>query len=202
MDSTLDERELAARTIYNSLQIPPWILTAVLCLITLSLYLYQRKHPRFSPPRSKFSLNLNSTAILIGLLGIVAWYLSAQTGRNFGFGIAVPSANVVQYLVTGQQRYFNWSSLFVIGILIRAMIIAKIRGELQLTFPPDSQTVFKRLIGGILMAIRASLAGGCTVTNSLVATAYFSWQGWLATVMIIIGLWISSAIFKPTQCKI
>lgn len=132
----------------------------------------------------------------------MAWYLSAQTGRNFGFGIAVPSANVVQYLVTGQQRYFNWSSLFVIGILIRAMIIAKIRGELQLTFPPDSQTVFKRLIGGILMAIRASLAGGCTVTNSLVATAYFSWQGWLATVMIIIGLWISSAIFKPTQCKI
>ena len=52
------------------------------------------------------------------------------------------------------------------------------------------------------MGIGASLAGGCTMTNSLVATAYFSAQGWIATAMILIGVWLSTFIFKTTQCRI
>ncbi|OBU11229.1 YeeE/YedE family protein [Morganella psychrotolerans] len=193
-----------ADTIYKTLNISPWFLVAVLIIITVGLLIYQHRHPRYSPPSSgKFKrLPLNLTAVLIGILGIIAWYFSAESGRNFGFGISVPSANVIQYLVTGQQRYFNWGMLFVIGIFAGSMISAKIRGEFTLTLPPDGKTVVKRLTGGIVMGIGATLAGGCTVTNSLVATAYFSWQGWISTLTIMAGVWITSYFIRPSQCRI
>jgi len=191
-------------TIYSTFNISPWSLIAVLVLITTLLLCYQRKHPRYSPPaEGKFKrIPLNVVAILIGLLGIVAWVASAMNGRNFGFGISVPSANVIQYFVTGQQRYFNWGSVFVAGILIGSMISARIRGEFSLTLPLDGITAVKRLVGGFFLGIGATLAGGCTVTNSLVATAYFSWQGWISTFAIMVGVWFVSYFVKTTQCKI
>ncbi|MCS3430103.1 YeeE/YedE family protein [Klebsiella sp. BIGb0407] len=191
-------------TIYGTFNISPWALIAVFVVVTALLLFYQHRHPRYTPPaEGKFKrIPLNIVAILIGLLGIVAWVVSAHYGRNFGFGISVPSANVIQYLVTGQQRYFNWGSVFVVGILIGSMISAKIRGEFALTIPPDGITAVKRLVGGVFLGIGATLAGGCTVTNSLVATAYFSWQGWISTFAIMIGVWFVSYFVKNTQCKI
>ncbi|EQA12837.1 hypothetical protein HPSSW140_1067, partial [Glaesserella parasuis SW140] len=56
----------------------------------------------------------------------------------------------------------------------------------------------QRMLGGFLMGIGASFAGGCTITNSLVSTAYFSWQGWLATLMIMLGCWTATYFVKPT----
>ena len=191
-------------TIDKTLNISPWYLVAILIIVTIGLLIYQHRHPRYSPPPlGKYKqLPLNLTAVFIGILGIIAWYLSAESGRNFGFGISVPSANVVQYLVTGQQRYLNWGTLFVIGILAGSMISAKLRGEFALTLPPDGKTVVKRLMGGVVMGIGATLAGGCTVTNSLVATAYFSWQGWISTFMVMAGVWLTSYFIRPTQCRI
>lgn len=191
-------------TIYRTFNISPWLLVALLVLVTALLLFYQYKHPRYSPAaEGRFKrIPLNIVAILIGLLGIIAWVVSAINGRNFGFGISVPSANVIQYFVTGQQRYFNWGSVFVTGILIGSTISAKIRGEFALTLPPDGITAVKRLVGGVLLGIGATLAGGCTVTNSLVATAYFSWQGWISTFAIMVGVWFVSYFVKTTQCKI
>ena len=191
-------------TIYSTLNISPWILITVLVLITALLLFYQHKHPHYTPPaEGKFKrIPLNVVAILIGLLGIIAWVVSAMNGRNFGFGISIPSANVIQYFFTGQQRDFNWGSVFVAGILIGSMISARIRGEFVLTLPPEGITAVKRLVGGIFLGIGATLAGGCTVTNSLVATAYFSWQGWISTFTIMMGVWFVSYFVKTTQCKI
>ena len=191
-------------TIYSTFAISPWLLIAVLVLIIIFLLYFQHKHPRYTPPpEGKFKrIPLNIVACLIGVLGIIAWVVSAENGRNFGFGISVPSANVIQYFVTGQQRYFNWGSVFVVGILIGSMISAKIRGEFELKLPPDGKTAVKRLIGGVFLGIGATLAGGCTVTNSLVATAYFSWQGWISTFAIMIGVWLASYFIKTAQCKI
>lgn len=191
-------------TIDSTLGISPWILIAVLLVLTALLLWYQHKHPRYIPPaEGRYKrIPLNVTAVLIGVLGIVAWLVSASYGRNFGFGISVPSANVIQYLVTGQQRYFNWGSVFVVGILIGSACSAKVRGEFALTVPPDGITAVKRLLGGVFLGLGATLAGGCTVTNSLVATAYFSWQGWISTFAIMIGVWSFSYFVKTAQCKL
>lgn len=175
--------------IYLTFGISPWVFVAFLVLITLVLIKKTIRSDNAS------SLTPFITGTFIGLLGIVAWYFSAQAGRNYGFGIAVPSANVVQYLVTGQQRYLNWGSLFVLGIIVGSFLSAKLAGNFTLRVP-EPQDFLRRIIGGVLMGIGAALAGGCTVTNALVATAYFSWQGWLATLMIFIGSWIANLVFK------
>lgn len=198
--------------IHLTLGISPWILVALVVLITAGLFYYQAKNPRYQPPAETTQAvvfprlfakhwNIYVTATLIGLLGVLAWVLSSETGRNFGFGISVPSANVVQYWVTGQQRYLNWGTLFVLGILLGSLISAKLSGELAWRLP-EPKAILQRIAGGILMGIGAALAGGCTITNSLVATAYFSWQGWLATFTILLGCYVATKCVPPTQCRI
>ena len=198
--------------IHATLGISPWILVAILLALTAFFVRYQITHLRYQPPVEPTQAvafpqifakrwNIYLVASLIGVLSVVAWLLSAQTGRNFSFGIAVPSGNVIQYLVTGQQRYLNWGSLFVMGILLGSFISAKLSGEFEIRVP-EPKAILQRMGGGVLMGIGSALAGGCTITNSLVATAYFSWQGWLATLMIMMGCWVATYFIKPTQCRI
>lgn len=41
-----------------------------------------------------------STAVIIGVLGVVAWPLSAATGRNSGLGITTPTSDTLRFLLT------------------------------------------------------------------------------------------------------
>lgn len=65
----------------------------------------KRWHPFFS-------------AVLIGLIALAAWPLSVATGREFGLGITGPSANIMQFLVTGDGKFINWGVFLVLGIFI------------------------------------------------------------------------------------
>lgn len=206
------EKPTEIDNIHTTFGISPWALVTSLLILTACMLVYQLKHLRYLPPLEPTQAvifpqlfakrwNIYITAVLLGLLSIVAWYFSQLTGRNFSFGIAVPSANVLQYLVTGQYRYLNWGMLFVLGIPLGSFISAKLSGEFALRVP-EAKAVKQRIIGGFLMGIGAALAGGCTVTNSLVATAYFSWQGWLATFTMMFGCWVATYFIKPTQCRI
>lgn len=201
-----------ADNIHRTFAISPWVLVGILLFLTFALLVYERKHPRFSPPPPPTQAVIFPqlfakpwhpffTATLLGLLSIVAWLLSAQTGRNFSLGISVPSANVVQYFVIGQQRYLNWGTYLVLGIPLGAFVAAKLSSEFKWRMP-EPNTVWQRIVGGIVMGLGAALAGGCTITNSLVATAYFSWQGWLATLMILLGSGVAVRFLKPTECRL
>ncbi|AAU37749.1 YeeE/YedE family protein [[Mannheimia] succiniciproducens] len=198
--------------IYNTFNLSPWILVTVLVLITVVMIVYHIKHPRYQFPQEPTTALIPhriftkhwhpfTAAVWIGLLGVLAWLVSEQYGRSYGYGVAVPTANVVQYIVIGQQRYLNWGSYFVLGILLGSFIAAKLSGEFEIRLP-EPKAILQRMLGGVIMGIGASLAGGCTITNALVSTAYFSWQGWLATLMIMIGCWLTSVLVKPTQCRI
>lgn len=48
------------------------------------------------------------TAVLVALIAILAWPLSSLSGRNYGLGITTPSANLVQYLSTGDVQFVDW----------------------------------------------------------------------------------------------
>lgn len=152
-------------------------------------------------PWYKKALHPYIAGALIGVLGVIAWPLSAATGRNDGLGITTPTAHVVSYVTTGDPKFINWGTLLVIGLFIGAFIAAKASGEFRVRVP-DATTTVRAIIGGIGMGVGAALAGGCTVGNGMVQTSLFSYQGWVALGFIALGVYVGTKVWlKPSAAK-
>ena len=117
--------------------------------------------------------------------------MSESTGRMGGLGITTPSANLVNYLISGDLKFIDWGVLLVLGIFIGSYIAAKGSKEFRWRLP-DIKTIRNSALGGIFMGFGASVAGGCSIGNGLVETATMSWQGWIALASMIIGVWFMS----------
>jgi uncharacterized membrane protein YedE/YeeE len=203
----------AKTTIYQTLGFSPWIFIGLLVLVTGYLAwntLKKEKNiyvPQLTPQRKGLAHVLFEkrwhpfvTGILVGLIALVAWPLSLATGRVGGLGITTPSANLMLFLVTGNTTVFNWPVFLVLGILIGAFIAAKLSGEFKFRVP-DAATMVRSLSGGVLMGVGASLAGGCSIGNGLVASAYLSWQGWVSIPAMVFGTWVAAylTIIRPSR---
>ncbi|WP_165164482.1 YeeE/YedE thiosulfate transporter family protein [Corynebacterium qintianiae] len=149
-------------------------------------------------PWYKKALHPYTAGALIGLLGVIAWPLSAATGRNDGLGITTPTAHTVSYVTTADPKFLNWGTLLVLGLLVGAFIAAKASGEFRVRVP-DATTTVRSIVGGVGMGVGAALAGGCTVGNGMVQTSLFSYQGWVALGFIAFGVYVGSKIWlKPS----
>lgn len=187
-------------TLHESLGISPWWLVAALVLGVGALTVHHLRadaaRPRMAtlPPRRTGLARLLferpwhafATAVIIGLIATAAWPLSAATGRNAGLGITTPSANLASWVITGDVTLLDWGVFLVLGILIGAFIAAKGSGEFRIRVP-DSTTIVRSVVGGTLMGVGASLAGGCTIGNAMVNTAQFSYQGWVSFAFMVLG---------------
>ncbi|HLQ73083.1 MAG TPA: YeeE/YedE family protein [Bacillota bacterium] len=154
-------------------------------------FLFEKRwHPFFS-------------ALLIGFVAMLAWPLSAATGRVFGLGITAPSANILQFLVLGDMSFINWGVFLVLGIMGGSYVAAKGSREFRFRMP-DSKTAIRNFLGGNLMGVGASLAGGCSIGNGLVNTAMMTWQGWTALLFMILGTWTASyfVLIRPRKKKL
>lgn len=196
----------------ETLHVNTWILIAVLVLVVAAvLTKYARrpkvKIPQLKPKKSGLAHILFEkrwspfvTAILVGLIAAIAWPISEATGRMFGLGVTVPTANILQYAVTGDNQFLNWGMFLVLGLFIGSFIAAKASGEFRWRVP-NAKTMVTSSAGGVLMGVGASLAGGCSIGNGLVMTAMMTWQGWIALVFMILGVWVASyfVFVRPTK---
>ncbi|MFV9998266.1 MAG: YeeE/YedE thiosulfate transporter family protein [Arsenophonus endosymbiont of Dermacentor nuttalli] len=131
------------------------------------------------------------TAILVGIIVLLAWPASLSAGLIGGLGISGPSAQLFSLAVDGNLKFFDWSGYLLIGLLLGSFIAAK--GSQEFRFRnPGLTTMVNSFIGGLLMEIGSGLAGGCMLGNTFINTAWFSWQGWVFIPCIIIGSWIVS----------
>lgn len=199
-------------TIPELLGVSPWWFAIALSVLTFFLVRHFRAQDAKRPKAARLSnqpvwkrpLNLYTAGALIGLIGVIAWPLSAVTGRNSGLGITTPTANTLQYSVTGDTGYIDWGVLLVLGLFVGAFIAAKSTGEFRIRIP-DATTAVRSVGGGLLMGVGATLAGGCTVGNGMVQTSLFSFQGWVALLFIAVGIavgakfWLKPASAKPAK---
>ena len=140
-----------------------------------------------------------TTGAIVGVLGVIAWPLSAATGRNDGLGITTPSSDLVRFVTTGDATRINWGALLVLGILIGSYLAAKLSGEFRVRVPSGTQSV-RSVAGGVLMGVGAAWAGGCTVGNGMVQTSLFSYQGWVALLFIALGVGFAAKLWlKPAE---
>ncbi|UNK19439.1 YeeE/YedE family protein [Paenibacillus sp. N3/727] len=181
-----------------------WPFIAILTVITVWLVVKQLRKskvviPAMPPKRRGLNHLLFEkrwhpffTAALVGGIALIAWPLSEATGRMSGLGITTPSANLLQYLVTGDSsKYINWGVFLVLGIFAGSFLAAK--GSREFRFrAPDAKTAISSFSGGLLMGFGASWAGGCSIGNGLVMTAMMTWQGWVSLVFMILGTWTAS----------
>ncbi|MBO1032339.1 YeeE/YedE family protein [Tessaracoccus sp. SD287] len=197
-------------TIHGALGISPWLLVGLLALIVGWAVWKQVSGRRtavatLKPRRAGLAGLLFgrpwgplATAVVVGVIAALAYPLSNATGRNAGLGITTPSANIVQFLTTGDGQYIDWGVLFVLGLIPGSYIAAKASGEFRLR-TPDVNTTLRSIGGGSLMGIGASIAGGCTIGNSLVQTSLFGVQGWTAFLFTFLGVGFAARFFVQTH---
>jgi len=195
-----------ATTIHETLGVSSWFLVAALVAGVLYLVHHHLSRPTLKlatlPPRRSGLAHLLfektwgafPTAVVIGVIAILAWPLSTATGREAGLGITTPSANAVSFLVTGDTELVDWGVLLVVGILLGSFVAAKGSREFRIRVP-DATTTVRSIVGGVGMGVGAALAGGCTIGNAMVATAQFSYQGWLSFGFMLLGTGIATKIF-------
>ena len=197
-------------TIPAALGVSPWIFAIALAVLTgvLTRHYLRREANAAKPtrlsnrPTWKRPLHVYTAAVLVGLLGVIAWPLSAATGRNDGLGITSPSANLTKFLTTGATDKVDWGVMLVLGLLVGSFIAARATGEFRVRVP-DATTTVRSIGGGVLMGVGAALAGGCTVGNGMVQTSLFSFQGWIALLFIALGvaaatkIWLKPATARP-----
>ena len=185
--------------------IPNWVWVIALTLITLFFVVktLRKPKPKIAVPKLKqkytglrhllFEKRYHPfvAAIGVGLVALLAWPLSEMTGRLHGLGSTTPSANISQFLVTGDLKLIDWGVMLVLGIFIGSYIAARGSREFKWRLP-DKKTIRNSVIGGVCMGFGASVAGGCSIGNGLVETAMFSWKGWVALASMILGTWFMS----------
>lgn len=187
-------------TVHELLGVSPWLLVGLLVAGTAAAAWHHlrkdaaRPKPVQLPARRRGLARILferpwhafAAAIVIGLLGVLAFPLSWATGRESGLGITTPSADIVAFLVTGDVELVDWGVMLVLGILLGSFVAAKGSGEFRVRVP-DAQTVLRSTGGGLLMGVGAAIAGGCTIGNAMVGSATFTLQGWTAFAAMLLG---------------
>ncbi|WP_273838974.1 YeeE/YedE family protein [Providencia rettgeri] len=206
---------LESGTITQTFNVPPYI--AILILVAITIFFASRhiqKNKLIKIPKMKakkkgvahilFEARWHPfiSAIVIGVIALLAWPSSLSDGRVGGLGISGPSAQFFTLVTEGNLKFFNWAGFLLMGIFAGAFIAAKGSNEFRLR-NPGFPIIAKSFTGGLLMGIGSGLAGGCMLGNTLVNTAWFSWQGWAFIPCIIIGSWIVSyfTIIRPQYIK-
>lgn len=179
LNQTLQHYSTEHNSIAETFNLSVWPLVAVLLVITLWVVMKELKKPKLKvatlPPRRTGIAHILFekrwhpfvTAVLIGLIALLAWPLSEATGRMFGLGITSPTANILQFLVAGDVKYINWGVFLVLGIFVGSFIAAKASREFRVR-AADAQTTLRSGLGGVLMGFGASIAGGGDDANLLI----------------------------------
>lgn len=201
--NAINEKTVINNSIAETLNISQGLLVLILVSITTVLVIKHLRKPRVKVP----TLSPRKTGVahwlfekrwhpfvagaVLGLIAFAAWPLSSATGRIGGLGITTPSANLIQFLLTGDFGLINWGVFLVLGIFLGSFIAAKGSREFKWRVP-SSNIIISSVIGGILMGVGAGFAGGCTIGNGLTNTSIMVWQGWVGLISTIVGVWITS----------
>jgi hypothetical protein len=131
------------------------------------------------------------TGIVIGLISILAFYSSVQSGANYPLRITSGWVTWVKLGLPSVEASINWDAYLVLGIIIGAFIAALIAGEFKWRFP-GWKMMGQTLLGGLLMGFGAVCAAGCNVTHILSGLPLLSFGSLLAAISIALGAWLAA----------
>lgn len=174
-------------TLANILGVSPWVVIVVLGVLA-GLWLWRGHLKAYQGGWS-----WRVTGVAIGLIGVIAWPLSALTGRDFGLSVTEPAYTYMRFLGLGQIGALNWASFMWLGIPLGAYISARAHREFKWR-APGPQRILQAFGGGVVMGIGAAIAGGCNVGHSLTGVSTLSLTSIAASFGIVAGIWSAAAV--------
>jgi uncharacterized membrane protein YedE/YeeE len=171
----------AGPTLPSVLHLNPWIVG----ILFAALLLWYTFGTKTTERHSK--MGMKTAAVLLAILAPIAWMASAASGRNYGFGITGGWISLFKGFLAGTP--LNWEGWEIIGIIIGAMIAAKMAGEFKLRMPKNPITYLQVMIGGVLMGLGAVTAGGCNIGHFFTGVPQMAIGSILASIFFVLGNW-------------
>lgn len=151
------------------------------------------------------------TGIVVGLIGILSFPLSAAAGRNYPLGITGGWMNIWQSLIKWQTvvesqvkvTAINWEGAEVIGIMLGALVAALIAGEFAIR-APEAKVMLQIFLGGLMMGSGAVMSSGCNIGHILSGVPQLSLGSIVGGISIILGGWIMAyfMFIRPMQVQV
>ena len=131
-----------------------------------------------------------STGIVIGIIGIIAFYASTVAGRSYPLAITGGYLSTVESLITGVNT-LSWLSMLLMATIVGSFIAALIAGEFKLRAPAP-KVILQTFLGGCLMGFGAVCSGGCNITHILSGVPQLALSSILGGAFIILGCWATA----------
>lgn len=131
---------------------------------------------------------------IIGLLVVIAWYVTGVIGKDdfepvqvTSFTFIAPVGESLQYLMTFTGSSINFGIATVGGVIFGSFVTALVLNEFHLEAFFDTGDMVRHIMGGILMGVGGVLALGCTVGQGITGMSTLAIGSLLALVPIIVG---------------
>lgn len=186
-------------TLANILGVPHYLMAFGIAIITIVIWVIvasKNKSDEETPSGSlgerifKRGWGWLATGVIIGLIGIAAYPLSAAAGRNYPLGITGGWIGINKALII-PDAVFSWEPLEVLGAVIGAFLAAIIAGEFAIR-APSAKTLLQTFLGGFLMAFGAVTSKGCNIGHILSGVPQLSLGSILGGISIVLGAWIAA----------
>lgn len=184
-------------TLANVFGIPYYILALAIAGVALILWaIFGKKGEKASESVSlndkifKQGWDWKFTGIVIGLIGIAAFYTSTIAGRSYPLAITGGYLSTAKSLIMG-ENLMTWLPIMVMSTIVGAFLAAIISGEFKLRAPAP-KTLIQCFIGGCLMGFGAVCSGGCNITHILSGVPQLALSSMLGGAFIILGCWATA----------
>jgi len=156
-----------------------------------------------------FTMNQWSPYVVGAGIGVLSWFTFLLSDKALGCSTAFArTSGMIERLFRGrkvmEKPYYkefpptvDWEWMLVLGIVIGALVSARLSGEFSLRWVPGAWAeafghepwlrVIMALAGGMLMGFGARWAGGCTSGHGISGTLQLSVSSWLAALCFFIG---------------
>jgi uncharacterized membrane protein YedE/YeeE len=200
----------ASPTLANIFGLPYEITALILAVVLGAIWIYVAMKNREEEDAPEGSLKDRifvkgwtwlPTGIVVGVIGILAYWTSASAGRNYSLAITSGWLTFVKkYIVRVADVNIGWDAWLIVGIIIGAAVAALIAGEFKIRWPGWS-TMLQTLVGGLLMGFGAVTSSGCNVTHILSGLPLLSIGSILGSISIALGAWLTAYLMfvRPNQ---
>lgn len=186
-------------TLANVFDIPHYILALAIAGVALIIWAILAKRGEGATEGESVSLydrifkrgwGWLATGIVIGCIGIIAFYTSTIAGRSYPLAITGGYLSTMKSLIQG-QNYISWLSVMLLSTIVGGFLAAIVSGEFRLRAPAP-KTLIQCFFGGCLMGLGAVCSGGCNVTHILSGVPQLALSSILGGAFIILGCWAAA----------